>query len=299
MDALTLLVDGLKLKAKLTYWGGVCGDWLMEHDFPTAISFHLLSKGEGWVHSPIQQPALKLVEGDLIVFLPHAPGHIISHSADEVPTNFSKVRAAAVHEGETGFICGLIELDTLQENWWSALPAEILIRKSQAGDILSCLLQLIIQESTSPRFGSKSIIERLCDSIFVLVLRHCMEENLVKKGVFLAMQDHKLGAVLTMIHSEPWRPWTISSLCSHAGLSKSAFSSKFTEVVGYPPIEYLAMWRMHMAAVYLKEAGTTIENVAELCGYQSVSAFSNAFKRAFGVSPGKFRLRGLNENQAP
>jgi len=299
VDALTLLVEGLRLRAKLTYWGGVCGDWLMEHNFPAAISFHLLSKGEGWVHSPTQKPALKLVEGDLIVFLPHAPGHIISHSANEIPTESGNIRATTVEHGETGFICGFIELETPQANLWSALPAEILVRKSQAGEILSCLLQLIIQESGSPRFGSKSIIERLCDSIFVLVIRHCMEENLMNQGIFLAMQDRNLGGVLTMIHREPWRPWTLGSLSSHAGLSKTSFSNRFTELVGCPPIEYLAMWRMQMAAGCLKEAGATIEGVAERCGYQSASAFSKAFKRAFGVSPGKFRLSGLYENTAP
>lgn len=295
LDALTLLVDGLRLRARLTYWGGVCGDWLMDHNSDTAIWFHLLSKGEGWVHAPIWQPALKLEEGDLVVFLPHAPRHVISYSPQEIPTDFSNVRATSVDEGETGFVCGFIELGMPQSSLWTALPAEILIRKSQAGEILSWLLQLIIKESANPRFGGSSIIERLCDSIFVLALRHCMEQNLTDKGVFLAMQDDKIEPALTMIHREPGQPWTLNSLCALAGLSRTAFSNRFTELVGCPPIEYLATWRMQTAASLLSETGMTIENVAECCGYQSVSAFSKAFKRVFAVAPGSFRLRGRQD----
>ncbi|MDD2770549.1 MAG: AraC family transcriptional regulator [Methylococcus sp.] len=191
-----------------------------------------------------------------------------------------------------GFVCGYIELGMPQPSLWTALPAEILIRKCQAGEILSWLLQLIIKESANPRFGGSSIIERLCDSIFVLVLRHCMEENLTDKGVFLAMQDDKIEPALTMIHREPGRPWTLDSLCSLAGLSRTAFSNRFTELVGCPPIEYLTTWRMQTAASLLSETRMTIEDVAECCGYQSVSAFSKAFKRVFAVAPGSFRHRG-------
>lgn len=81
-------------------------------------------------------------------------------------------------------------------------------------------------------------------------------------------------------------------------LSKTAFSNKFTELVGSPPIEYLAMWRMQTAASCLKEVGMTIDGVAERCCYQSVSAFSKAFKRTFGVSPGNLRLRSTRDNMA-
>lgn len=290
LDALTLLVDGLRLRARLTYWGGVCGDWLMDHNSDTAIWFHLLSKGEGWVHAPAWQPALRLEEGDLIVFLPHAPRHVISYSPSEIPTDFSNVRATSVDEGETGFVCGFIELGMPRSSLWTTLFAEILIRKAQAGEILSWLLQLIIKESITPRFGTNSIIERLCDSIFVLVLRHCIEENLVHQGVFAAMQDHRIEPALTRIHREPGRPWTLESLCSLAGLSKTAFSNRFTELVGCPPIEYVATWRMQTAAGLLRETGMTIDDVAERCGYRSVSAFSKNFKRTFGVAPGSFRV---------
>jgi AraC-like DNA-binding protein len=133
------------------------------------------------------------------------------------------------------------------------------------------------------------VAERLCDSLFVLVIRYCIEENLVQDGVFAAMQDKRLATVLGLIHQQPWQPWTVAELCSRAGLSKTVLSEKFAALIGSSPIEYLSAWRLQIAAQWLKEPNMTIERVAERCGYDSVSAFSKAFKRCFKVSPGTFR----------
>ncbi|MDO9162827.1 MAG: helix-turn-helix domain-containing protein [Methylococcaceae bacterium] len=40
---------------------------------------------------------------------------------------------------------------------------------------------------------------------------------------------------------------------------------------------------------WLIEPNMSVERVAERCGYESLPAFSKAFKRHFGVSPGSFR----------
>jgi AraC family transcriptional activator of mtrCDE len=294
LDALTLLVNGLNLRAKLTYSGGFCGRWLIDHNSDQSIWFHLVSKGKGWVHSPSWQAPLALEDGDLALFLPHAAKHFLSYSSDHLPADSMDTIATTWDAGTTGFVCGEIELGMPKSAIWQALPAEIVIRKSQAGEILGRLIELIISEAASNRFGSDSVVERLCDSIFVLVVRHCLDEGLVHRGVFAAMQDSRLETVLGLMHQEPWQPWTITELCSRAGISKTVLSEKFTELVGASPIEYLISWRMQIAARWLKEPGMTIDRVAERCGYDSVSAFSKAFKRSFGVSPGIYR-RGLHE----
>lgn len=289
MDALTALANGLNLRARLVFAGGACGQWLMDHNSDRAIWFHLVSKGRGWAHSPAWETPLALEDGDLILFLPHAAEHFLSYSRDHLPRDPANMHVVDWEEGEVGLVCGEIELGVANLPFWRSLPAEIVIRRTEAGDILARLIELIVEESSSPRFGAASVIERLFDSLFVLVIRHCIEADLVGRGVFAAMQDRRLAAVLDQIHREPWRPWTIAELCSHAGMSKSALAEKFAASIGASPIEYLTSWRMQMAARWLKESGMTIERVAERCGYDSTSAFSKAFKRCFGVSPGAYR----------
>lgn len=287
MDGLTALINALNLHAKLVYSGGVCGHWLMDHNSERSVWFHLVSKGQGWVHSTAWAKPLPLDKGDLILFLPHAAKHFLSYSGEHLPDNADNTRMTSWTEGDSAFVCGEIELGAPKSLLWQALPAEIVIKQDRAGDILSQLLGLISNEASSDRFGSDSVIERLCDSL--LVIRYCIEESLLNKGVFAAMQDRRLATALRLLHQQPWYSWTLTELCSRAGISKSLLSEKFAELIGLSPIAYLTSWRLQIASHWLLESSMTVEKVAERCGYESVPAFSKAFKRHFGVSPGAFR----------
>ena len=289
MDALTPLINGLNLHAKLVYSGGVCGRWLMDHNSETSVWFHLVSKGQGFVHSPRWPDPLALDAGDLILFLPHAARHFLSYSAEDLPADDGDTRLTPWAEGQVGFVCGEIQLAAPKSLLWRALPAEIVIRQNQAGTILTRVLELVIGEASTPRFGSESVIERLCDSLFVLAIRHCIEQDLVREGVFAAMQDKRLAKALTLIHEQPWQTWTLGELCAQSGVSKSVLSEKFAALIGHSPIEYLTLWRLQIAAHWLLEPNMSVERVAERSGYESAPAFSKAFKRHFGVSPGTFR----------
>lgn len=289
MDALTALVNALNLHAKLAYSGGVCGRWRMDHNSETSVWFHLVSKGQGFVHAPRWQTPLQLDSGDLILFLPHAARHFLSYCAEHLPDNAEDTRLTDWTAGEAGFVCGEIELAAPKSLLWQALPAEIVIRQHQAGPILGRLIELVVSEASAQRFGSASVVERLCDSLFVLVIRYCIEDGLVREGVFAAMQDKRLAIVLGLIHEQPWQPWTLADLCTRAGISKSVLSERFAALIGRAPMEYLTVWRLQIAAHWLLEPAMTVERVAERCGYESVPAFSKAFKRHFGTAPGAFR----------
>jgi len=294
LDALTALANGLNLQAKLAYAGGVCGQWLMDHNSERSLWFHLVGKGRGWAHSPAWVTPLPLSEGDLVLFMPHASQHYLSYSPTHVPADLTGMRIADWNEGEAGFVCGEIELGAPQSPLWRALPPQIVIRRSDAGDSLARLIELILVEETSSRFGCQSVIERLCDSLFLLVIRHCIEKELMRSGIFAAMQDKRLAAALEAMHSEPWKQWTVAELCTRAGLSRTALTAKFAQYVDTSPIGYLASWRMQIAARWLMEPGATVERVAERCGYETASAFSKAFKRSLGSSPAAYR-RGAAE----
>ena len=74
-------------------------------------------------------------------------------------------------------------------------------------------------------------------------------------------------------------------------MSRSAFAARFSELVGEPPLQYLARWRMTLAAQRLREDNAVIANVAESVGYANPVAFSKAFARLQGVGPGAFRRK--------
>jgi len=86
-----------------------------------------------------------------------------------------------------------------------------------------------------------------------------------------------------------------SALTSSGGTSAKILSdmaARFTALVGQSPMAYLKRWRLQLAATLLRQEGVALSSVAERVGYESTPAFSRAFTRLFGVSPGRYRHRG-------
>ena len=103
------------------------------------------------------------------------------------------------------------------------------------------------------------------------------------------MRDPKIGRALTLLHERPNDAWTAESLALAVAMSRSAFAERFTSLVGQPPMQYLTLWRMHIAAQRLREGRGSVAQTAFAVGYESEAAFSRAFKRATGQSPSAWR----------
>ena len=73
-----------------------------------------------------------------------------------------------------------------------------------------------------------------------------------------------------------------------AGVSRLVLAERFTEMVGHPPMHYLTLWRMQLAARFLHD-GQSVSAVAEAVGYASEAAFSRMFKKLMGASPALWR----------
>ena len=79
-----------------------------------------------------------------------------------------------------------------------------------------------------------------------------------------------------------------NGLAQLVGLSRSVFAERFTEMVGQPPMQYLALWRMQLASRLLIDGGQ-VAAVAGAVGYESEAAFSRAFKKLVGQAPATWR----------
>lgn len=235
--------------------------------------------------------------GDLILFMPHAARHYLSYSADELLFDAPDARKSGLAEASTGFVCGLIELGLPRSLLWSSLPPEIVVRRRDAGDALARLVALIVDEAGRDDFASVPVIERLCDSLMLLVLRHQVQHGGLGRGVFAALRDGRLEKAFAALHRQPCRPWTLQDLCDEAGLSRTTLSARFDELVGCAPMTYANQLRLQFAAAWLKTSGLAVDEVAQRCGYESVSAFSRAFKRCYGQSPGAYRRSNTGQGR--
>ena len=128
--------------------------------------------------------------------------------------------------------------------------------------------------------------------LFVEVLRRHIESLPPEQTGWLAgTRDPIVGRALALIHERPAEPWTLEQLSKEAGLSRSALHERFVHFIGQPPMQYLTRWRMQIAAGLLRETNAKLIEIALDVGYESEAAFSRAFKREVGVSPGVWRRK--------
>ncbi|NUP39073.1 MAG: helix-turn-helix transcriptional regulator, partial [Streptomyces sp.] len=113
--------------------------------------------------------------------------------------------------------------------------------------------------------------------------------GLDRAGWATALTDPAVGTALEAVHDEPGRAWTVEELGARGGLSRSAFARRFTALVGMPPLTYLTWWRMTSAGRLLLSGDAPLSAVAQQVGYVSEFAFAKAFKREYGIAPGRYR----------
>ena len=133
------------------------------------------------------------------------------------------------------------------------------------------------------------MVDRLTEVLFIQLLRIYMQEHQHEEGYLIALHDTKIGKALNLIHNEHNTLCTVNMLADAAALSRSAFTERFTRLVGESPKSYLMNWRMQRAKALLKESNLVMQSIAEQTGYSSEAAFSKAFKQMFNISPGAFR----------
>jgi AraC-like DNA-binding protein len=174
----------------------------------------------------------------------------------------------------------------------SALPAVIHLSPAGGGATagwLGTLLRMAAEESGSARAGGENVLSRLSELMFVETIRWYLNTlPSAQTGWLAGLRDPMVGHALAALHSEPRESWTVERLARAVGLSRSVLAQRFTLMVGHPPMQYLALWRMQLASRLLL-AGGPVAAVAAAVGYESESAFSRTFKKLVGQAPAAWR----------
>jgi len=145
-------------------------------------------------------------------------------------------------------------------------------------------------ETAQKRAGGASMLARLGEIMFIdLVRRHCESLDADQANWLAGLKDRQVGLALSLLHEAPGDDWTIERLARDCGMSRSTMAERFAHFVGRPPMQYLTLWRMQLAAEMLLAGEDTLARIAARVGYDSEAAFSRAFKRTVGMAPGEWR----------
>lgn len=264
------------------------------------IEYHLMARGSGWAELAGHQP-IRLAAGDILLF-PQGDPHTLSSAPGMRATPDLKMFARpatlplAYEFGGGGpdrarIVCCFLGCDERPFNpLLAALPDVIhLSASAHAATGLATLLNMAVSESGSTRAGSENILSRLSELMFVEALRRYLEAlPPTQTGWLAGLRDRVVGQALAALHTAPAEEWTVERLARLVGVSRSIFAERFTEMVGQPPMHYLALWRMQLASRLLMDGGQ-VASVAAAVGYESEAAFSRAFKKLVGQAPAVWR----------
>ena len=265
------------------------------------IAFHFVAAGSMQLRAE-DGDAMEVQAGE-VVMLPHNSSHLFGSELTSSPAFAREIvqppqngRLARIVYGGGGkatqLLCGFLGCDTPFSPLLTALPTmlKLNVRVTASGAWIESSFRFAASEIAAGRLGSTTVLAKLSELLFVeAVNQYVSGLPAERRGWLAGLRDPQIGSALALLHARPIEDWTAECLAREVGMSRSAFAERFSSLVGQPPMQYLALWRMHIAAQHLREGRRSVAQIGFGIGYDSEAAFSRAFKRQFGASPGTWR----------
>lgn len=264
------------------------GSWAFAFPPADRLKFVAVLEGEQWMLTP-GEPRCLMKKGD--VCLIGRTAYVVASNPDlEAQDGKSLYPDGGFDVARVGSGDGVVAIGGSvafsEENGGfllDMLPGFLLVER---GGAIAAILDLISKEILRDAIGTDIVANRLADVLVVEALRALSDDgDRGRLGWLGAISDPGLGRALRAVHRDVAAPWTVAALAEVAGMSRAAFSAKFTQQVGRPPLAYLRHWRLTLARSLLRKGGASVDEIARRVGYTSQSAFGNAFRQAFGKSP--------------
>lgn len=266
------------------------------------MMFHVVTAGRCLLEVEGEEP--RWLEKGSLALVPHGAGHRMrsdpAAAADplfDIPVEQLSERYEIMRHGGGGdftqTICVVVRFDHVAADDLVPLLPRILQLDTWGDEEdgwLHSTLRFISREAKELRPGGETVITRLADILVIQMIRSWIDSAPeADQGWLAALRDNQVGQALASIHREPEKEWTVAALAHEVGMSRTAFSGRFTRLVGKPAMHYVAHWRMRLARIRLRETSEPLSAIANRVGYESEAAFCRAFKRMFGVPPGSVR----------
>lgn len=304
LDPLSETLHAMHMKGTLYCRAELRAPWGMEIPYLGGLmGFLVVTSGRVWFE--MEGVGELWLEPGSLTLVPHGLPHQLRDAPDSqtVPLETLPVTQITEHYeilqyGQGGDLTratyGVVRFDSqIAQRVIAQLPSAIFHHRwdQETDGWMDSTLRYVSREAASLRPGGETVMTRLADILVIQAIRAWLDTAPeAQKGWLAAMRDPKIGRALARIHQQPELQWSVEKLADKAALSRSAFSARFTEMVGQSAMTYLTEWRLALAVSLLDETDLTLGEIAVRVGYGSEPSFGRAFKRIFGFAPGQRRL---------
>jgi AraC-like DNA-binding protein len=304
-DDLSVLLEQINVRSAVFCLSDLGAPWGLRVDGSATAKFHLVLDGRAVL--TVDEPGVRQAElsaGELVL-LPHGSAHLIQDRGDSPAQPLDDILAGLPAEAaerltyggdgpRTTLLCGGFALASgLPEDLLSLLPVMLVLDRTSSGmgGWLEPAFGLLRDEIARDAPGASAVLGKLADVLLTEIVRRYLSGlDLMNAAVPPAASgDPCVGAAVALLRSQPGAPWTVADLARKVDMSRTAFAARFRDLVGEPPMGYLARVRLGHAAGYLSATDKTVRQIAHMVGYENESSLSKAFRRAFGRAPGEYR----------
>jgi AraC-like DNA-binding protein len=313
MDVLSDVLRTIRLEGALFLNGEMHAPWCFKVPRGSDIAYvlkpgaqrlaicHLVLQGECWAQAEGDAP-VRVRAGQAIV-APHGDPHLLGSGMQHAAVLIDHIVMPRVPATEriryggdgdmTVIVCSYFAYEGDAPNpMMAGLPRlfTTALRDRSSGPWIEQSIDFVLADACANKPGSDLLVAKIAEALFAEVVRGYIEATPSHGPGWLAgLRDPQVSRCLALMHGEPARAWTVDALADEVHISRSVLAEKFTDLVGAPPMQYLTRWRMILAAGMLRNELSNLARVAEGVGDESQEAFSRAFKREYGVSPGQWR----------
>jgi AraC-like DNA-binding protein len=275
--------------------------WGMDVKARDRAMLYLIARGQARLELEAQEP-LVLGAGH-VAFRPRGPAHVLRDSPTSPPSAVcdgarhrptSGTRRIGGRGAPTSIVAAFFELDRAPPPLLGRSSEVVVLSgdASREGPLVAATIALVLAELESPGPASVLLLQRLADVLVVQAMRSLTKQRSCqaqRQQGLVALSDPPIHKALSLMHAQVGHAWSVAELAARVGLSRSGFAARFTELVGEPPLQYLARWRVTRAAELLRDTDEAVSTIAARVGYDSTPSFNKAFKRWQGTSPGAYR----------
>ena len=273
---------------------------------PGHAYFHFLAVGSAVLRT--SDGTVHALSAGNAVLMPHGGAHQLLSDADLPAIDIDSYHAAPLGDNVdavdacpslgmtpgTILFYGCMEFDLGGMQGLGPLMSGVMVADvmGQRYPGLAAVLGSMKSEVCSGRVGFAGILARLAEVAAAMIVRGWVEcgcDN--ASGLVAALRDPRLARAILALHRQPGHNWTVEELALECHSSRSVFAERFQATIGTPPLRYATELRMHLASQWLGQGRLPVEAVAQRLGYASQAAFSRAYKRITGQTPGVSRRR--------
>ena len=303
MDVLADIFRALRLRGAVYFRAAFHAPWGMKIPDGRFASFHVVCEGSCWLRVGDSEQLVEMGKGDIVVF-PRGDGHsllcepqaeavlaqqLISEPKQDVSPN--AIAFGGTGSVTTSLICGHFEyFRDLPHPLFETLPPMVHLRGSEGdGSWVIAASALAAEVSLGGEAAINTAVDRLGEALLIQTLATYIRSREDQASFLGAIQDRHIGHAISLMHEDVAHDWNLTELAEAATMSRTVFSERFRRMVGTPPMIYLARWRMLKARELLVDTGLSVAEISERVGYRSEFAFSKAFKKNLGETPGEVR----------